>query len=78
MPYEEGSCLNEEYTNLIKEICNHLTEAKCKYEKLPASCRAVITEHEINIGHSLGYFLIFGEKSALNFAKEFGIKVEEE
>ena len=76
MPYEKGSCLNKEYTEIVEQIHSLLKEAKEKYESLPACIKDVKTAHQRGSGYSLGWYLINGETCAWCFAEEFGIEVE--
>ena len=46
MNYKEGSCLNEEYTEQIKEIYKLVKEANEKFESLPGCIRNIETGME--------------------------------
>lgn len=75
MPYKKGSCLNEEYTEIVTQIHSLLKEAEEKYKSLPPSLK----ECGSNLGYhkeSLGWYLTNGESAAFLFAKGFGIDVE--
>lgn len=76
MPIKKGSCLNEEYTEIVTQIHKLLKEAKGKYESLPACIKDVETVHERNSKNSLGWYLINAETSAFCFAEEFGIEIK--
>ena len=76
MPVKNGTCLNEEYTNVVKKIHESLKEAKELFDSIPKCLQNVETEHQRLGGNSLEWYLFNGEKCAWLFAKEFGIEVE--
>lgn len=76
MPYKKGSCLNEEYTEIVKQIHILLKEAKERYDSLPTCIKDIETEHQRNGGKSLGWYLTNATSEAYFFAKEFGIELK--
>ena len=76
MPHKKGSCLNEEYTEIVEQIHTLLKEAKAKYDLLPSCIKDVETEHQRNGDKSLGWYLTNAPSESYCFAKEFGIELE--
>jgi len=74
--HKNKSILNEEYTEIIKQIHAHLKEAKDLYESLPESLKKVDSTDDAHGGNSLNWYLINGETRAWVFAEGFGIEVE--
>ena len=75
MPYEKGSCLAKEYTEVIEQINELINKAKEKYESLPSCIKDAVAQKYY--GNTLGYYLTNGEISARRFAEEFGIKIKQ-
>ena len=76
MPTQNGSFLNEEYTDIIIQINNLLKQAKEKYDLLPDCIRNAENKHTRSGGNTLGYYLANGVSCAKTFALEFGIDVD--
>ena len=68
-----ASCLNEECTNMVKGIYEHLEEAKKCYDALP-KCIRRNADNAIDRADSLGIILAKGIKVAAEFKNDFEIE----
>lgn len=74
MPYKKGSCLNEEYTELIKEIYKLVKDAAEKFESLPPCIKNLDTGRECD---DVKWDLPNTRDAIWCLAHEFGISLED-